>query len=103
MVVRYDTYLFSSESTVGILEAVQALGAASSSSRAPWWRSGCCFLARRNRGLPELLLGLSFLLGGTIGSFVEVAGVAAAACYWLAFFPLEAYRRSVRARAAAQA
>lgn len=34
-------------------------------------------LAHRNRGLPELLLGLSFLLGGTIGAFLEVAGIAA--------------------------
>ena len=30
-------------------------------------------------------------------------GAATAACYWLAFFPPEAYRRRVRARAAAQA
>lgn len=33
-------------------------------------------LARRHRGLPELLLGLSLLLGGTFGAVLEVAGMS---------------------------
>jgi hypothetical protein len=35
-------------------------------------------LAGRTRELPELLLGGSLILGGTIGSFVEAAGLSAA-------------------------
>jgi len=62
---------------VSVLEAVQALGGGlyfvTSALVAIW----LMVLAHRNRGLPELLLGLSFLLGGTIGSFLEVAGIAA--------------------------
>ena len=33
-------------------------------------------LARRNRGLPELLLGLSLLVGGTFGAVLEAAGMS---------------------------
>jgi len=33
-------------------------------------------LARRNRGLPELLLGSSLLLGGTFGASLEAGGMA---------------------------
>lgn len=33
-------------------------------------------LARRNRGLPELLLGASLLLGGTFGASLEASGMA---------------------------
>jgi hypothetical protein len=33
-------------------------------------------LARRHRGMPELLLGLSLLLGGTFGAVLEVAGMS---------------------------
>ena len=33
-------------------------------------------LARRHRGLPELLLGLSLLLGGTFGAVLEVGGMS---------------------------
>jgi len=33
-------------------------------------------LARRHRELPELLLGISLLLGGTLGSVLEVAGMS---------------------------
>jgi hypothetical protein len=33
-------------------------------------------LARRNRGLPEFLLGLSLLLGGTFGASMEAGGMA---------------------------
>lgn len=36
-------------------------------------------LARRNRKLPELLLGLSLLVGGTFGASLEAGGMAAAA------------------------
>jgi hypothetical protein len=35
-------------------------------------------LARRNRELPELLLGLSLLVGGTFGASLEAGGMAAA-------------------------
>jgi len=33
-------------------------------------------LARRNRALPELLLGISLLVGGTLGAIVEAAGMS---------------------------
>lgn len=33
-------------------------------------------LARRNRTLPELLLGVSLLVGGTLGAMVEAAGMS---------------------------
>jgi hypothetical protein len=33
-------------------------------------------LARRNRGLPELLLGVSLLVGGTFGATLEASGLA---------------------------
>jgi hypothetical protein len=62
---------------VGILEAVQALGGSLFFVATAAVAIRLLFLARRNRGLPELLLGLSFLLGGTIGAMVEVAGIAA--------------------------
>ncbi len=62
---------------MGILEAVQALGGGLFFVTSAVVAIRLLFLARRNRGLPELLLGLSFLLGGTIGSFTEVAGIAA--------------------------
>jgi hypothetical protein len=34
-------------------------------------------LARRNRGLPELLLGVSLIAGGSIGAVLEAAGMTA--------------------------
>jgi hypothetical protein len=36
-------------------------------------------LARRNKGMPELLLGLSLLIGGTFGATLEAGGMAAKA------------------------
>jgi hypothetical protein len=62
---------------VGALEAVQALGGSLFFVTSAVVGIRLLFLAHRNRGLPELLLGLSFLLAGTIGSFLEVAGIAA--------------------------
>ena len=35
-------------------------------------------LARRNRSLPELLLGISFLAGGGIGAVLEAVSLVAA-------------------------
>jgi hypothetical protein len=61
---------------VGVLEAVQALGGGLFFVTSAMVAIRLLFLARRNRGLPELLLGLSFLLGGTIGAFLEVTGIA---------------------------
>ena len=62
---------------MGILEAGQALGGSLFFIASAGVAIRLLFLARRNRGLPELVLGLSFLLGGTIGAMVEVAGIAA--------------------------
>ena len=62
---------------MGILEVGQALGGSLFFLASAAVAIRLLFLARRNRGLPELLLGLSFLLGGTIGAMVEVAGIAA--------------------------
>jgi hypothetical protein len=62
---------------VRVLEAVLALGGGLYFFMSAVVALRLLVLARRNRGLPELLLGLSFLLAGTIGSFLEVAGVAA--------------------------
>jgi hypothetical protein len=62
---------------VGVLEAVQALGGGLYFVTSIVVAIRLMVLAHRNRGLPELLLGLSFLLAGTIGSFLEVAGIAA--------------------------
>ena len=61
---------------MGILAAVQALGGGLFFVTSAVVGIRLLFLAHRNRGLPELLLGLSFLLAGTIGSFLEVAGIA---------------------------
>jgi len=62
---------------VGILEAGQALGGSLFFVASAAVAIRLLFLARRNRGLPELMLGLSFLLGGTIGAIVEVVGIVA--------------------------
>ena len=53
--------------------------------------------------ISPILLGRTHLVA-MAGLFVfSFAGAATAACYWLAFFPPEAYRRRVRARAVAEA
>ncbi len=62
---------------MGALEAVQALGGGLFFVMSAVVGIRLLVLAHRNRGLPELLLGLSFLLAGTIGSLLEVAGIAA--------------------------
>jgi hypothetical protein len=62
---------------VGILEVFQGLGGSLFFVASALVAIRLLFLSHRNRGLPELLLGLSFLLGGTIGAVVEVSGTAA--------------------------
>ncbi len=62
---------------MGILEAVQALGGGLFFVMSTVVGMRLLFLAHRNRGLPELLLGLSFLLAGSIGAILEVVAITA--------------------------
>jgi hypothetical protein len=60
------------------LEAVQGLGGSLYLFAAVVVSIRLLVLAHRTRGLPELLLGLTFLLSGAIGSCLEVAGMVSA-------------------------
>jgi len=59
-----------------LIEAIQALGGGLFFVAALIVGFRLLFLAQRNRGLPELALGLSYLLGGTFGAFLEVIAIA---------------------------
>lgn len=60
------------------LEAVQGLGGSLYLVAGIMVALRLLVLARRNRGLSELLLGLTFLLSGSIGSCLEVVGMVSA-------------------------
>ena len=53
--------------------------------------------------IPPALLGRLHPLSHAALLIVGLAGVGAAVCYWLAFFPPEAYRRRIYARSAVEA
>jgi hypothetical protein len=63
---------------VNPLEAVQALGVSLYFVMTIVVGVRLLVLARINRGVPELFLGLGYLLGGTIGSCLEVGGMVSA-------------------------
>ena len=52
--------------------------------------------------IAPIVLGRTHPVAMAALAVFSVTGAATAACYWLAFFPPEAYRQRVRARAAAQ-
>jgi hypothetical protein len=58
------------------LETVQALGGGSFLLVSTVLSFRLFVLAKRNRALPELLLGISFLFGGTIGAVLEATAQA---------------------------
>ena len=68
-----------------------------------WTFAAACSFLMLSTSIMPILLGRTHPLAIIALAVFSVTGAATAACYWLAFFPPEAYRRRVRARAAAGA